>query len=65
MLQVYLGEQYVNNSTLSDVTFLVEGSKYVIAFKHSLFSFITLNSLCFPFTRETVLCSQNLSTCFF
>ncbi|KAJ9696200.1 hypothetical protein PVL29_008445 [Vitis rotundifolia] len=28
--QVYLGEQYVNNSTLSDVTFLVEGSKLVI-----------------------------------
>uniref|UniRef100_F6HQ83 BTB domain-containing protein n=1 Tax=Vitis vinifera TaxID=29760 RepID=F6HQ83_VITVI len=25
--QVYLGEQYVNNSTLSDVTFLVEGRK--------------------------------------
>jgi len=24
-LQVYLGEQYVNNATLSDVTFLVEG----------------------------------------
>jgi len=24
-LQVYLGEQYVNSSTLSDVTFLVEG----------------------------------------
>lgn len=24
-LQVYLGEQYVNNPTLSDVTFLVEG----------------------------------------
>ncbi len=23
--QVYLGEQYVNSSTLSDVTFLVEG----------------------------------------
>ncbi len=25
ILQVYLGEQYVNSSTLSDVTFLVEG----------------------------------------
>lgn len=25
LLQVYLGEQYVNSSTLSDVTFLVEG----------------------------------------
>jgi len=25
ILQVYLGEQYVNNATLSDVTFLVEG----------------------------------------
>jgi hypothetical protein len=25
LLQVYLGEQYVNNATLSDVTFLVEG----------------------------------------
>lgn len=25
LLQVYLGEQYVNNPTLSDVTFLVEG----------------------------------------
>jgi hypothetical protein len=24
-LQVYLGEQYVNNATLSDVTFVVEG----------------------------------------
>lgn len=24
-MQVYLGEQYVNNPTLSDVTFLVEG----------------------------------------
>lgn len=29
LLQVYLGEQYVNNSTLSDVTFLVEGNKSV------------------------------------
>eukprot|EP00249_Psilotum_nudum_P023477 c28889_g1_i2 orf=1071-3155(-) len=26
--QVYLGEQYVNSSTLSDVTFLVEGSRF-------------------------------------
>eukprot|EP00246_Nothoceros_aenigmaticus_P007674 TRINITY_DN2164_c0_g1_i2.p1 TRINITY_DN2164_c0_g1~~TRINITY_DN2164_c0_g1_i2.p1 ORF type:complete len:374 (-),score=85.00 TRINITY_DN2164_c0_g1_i2:708-1829(-) len=26
--QVYLGEQYVNNSTLSDVTFLVEGNRF-------------------------------------
>ncbi|XP_047259655.1 ARM REPEAT PROTEIN INTERACTING WITH ABF2-like isoform X3 [Capsicum annuum] len=26
--QVYLGEQYVNNSTLSDVTFLVEGKLF-------------------------------------
>ncbi|KAH7280833.1 hypothetical protein KP509_36G016000 [Ceratopteris richardii] len=26
--QVYLGERYVNNSTLSDVTFLVEGSRF-------------------------------------
>ncbi|KAL4373681.1 hypothetical protein AHAS_Ahas05G0106100 [Arachis hypogaea] len=26
--QVYLGEQYVNNSTLSDVTFLVEGKRF-------------------------------------
>lgn len=25
VIQVYLGEQYVNNPTLSDVTFLVEG----------------------------------------
>ncbi len=25
ILQVYLGEQYVNSSTLSDVIFLVEG----------------------------------------
>ena len=24
-MQVYLGEQYVNNPTLSDVIFLVEG----------------------------------------
>ncbi|CAL5427725.1 unnamed protein product [Camellia sinensis] len=29
--QVYLGEQYVNNSTLSDVTFLVEGGKLIPA----------------------------------
>jgi hypothetical protein len=28
LLQVYLGEQYVNNPTLSDITFLVEGSKF-------------------------------------
>ena len=28
-LQVYLGEQYVNNVTLSDVTFLVEGLKMI------------------------------------
>uniref|UniRef100_A0A452Z240 BTB domain-containing protein n=1 Tax=Aegilops tauschii subsp. strangulata TaxID=200361 RepID=A0A452Z240_AEGTS len=27
-LQVYLGEQYVNSSTLSDVTFLVEGKRF-------------------------------------
>ncbi|KAH7522347.1 hypothetical protein FEM48_Zijuj07G0128700 [Ziziphus jujuba var. spinosa] len=27
-LQVYLGEQYVNNPTLSDVTFLVEGRRF-------------------------------------
>ncbi|CAA0816715.1 ARM REPEAT PROTEIN INTERACTING WITH ABF2 [Striga hermonthica] len=26
--QVYLGEQYVNNPTLSDVTFLVEGNRF-------------------------------------
>ncbi|CAM8986102.1 unnamed protein product [Rhodiola kirilowii] len=26
--QVYLGEQYVNNDTLSDVTFLVEGNRF-------------------------------------
>ncbi|KAI4345603.1 hypothetical protein L6164_012709 [Bauhinia variegata] len=26
--QVYLGEQYVNNATLSDVTFLVEGKRF-------------------------------------
>ncbi|KAK8548565.1 hypothetical protein V6N13_054650 [Hibiscus sabdariffa] len=26
--QVYLGEQYVNNTTLSDVTFLVEGRRF-------------------------------------
>lgn len=26
--QVYLGEQYVNNSTLSDVTFVVEGRRF-------------------------------------
>lgn len=26
LLQVYLGEQYVNNAMLSDVTFVVEGS---------------------------------------
>lgn len=25
LVQVYLGEQYVNSATLSDVTFLVEG----------------------------------------
>ncbi|KAB5537803.1 hypothetical protein DKX38_015336 [Salix brachista] len=28
--QVYLGEQYVNNATLSDVTFLVEGCKLYV-----------------------------------
>ncbi|KAF3436296.1 hypothetical protein FNV43_RR23388 [Rhamnella rubrinervis] len=26
--QVYLGEQYVNNSTLSDVTFIIEGKRF-------------------------------------
>jgi hypothetical protein len=26
--QVYLGEQYVNNATLSDVTFLVDGRRF-------------------------------------
>lgn len=29
-MQVYLGEQFVNNVTLSDVTFLVEGLKIVL-----------------------------------
>ncbi|XP_022762043.1 ARM REPEAT PROTEIN INTERACTING WITH ABF2-like isoform X2 [Durio zibethinus] len=33
--QVYLGEQYVNNATLSDVTFLVEGC-YVICLLEAL-----------------------------
>ncbi|KAJ0978824.1 hypothetical protein J5N97_014298 [Dioscorea zingiberensis] len=28
LAQVYLGEQYVNNATLSDVTFLVEGKRF-------------------------------------
>ncbi|MBA0647585.1 hypothetical protein Goklo_015430 [Gossypium klotzschianum] len=28
LMQVYLGEQYVNNATLSDVTFLVEGRRF-------------------------------------
>jgi hypothetical protein len=28
ILQVYLGEQYVNSSTLSDVIFLVEGRRF-------------------------------------
>ncbi|KAH6826055.1 ARM repeat protein interacting with ABF2 [Perilla frutescens var. hirtella] len=28
IVQVYLGEQYVNSSTLSDVTFLVEGKRF-------------------------------------
>lgn len=30
-LQVYLGEKYVNNPTLSDITFLVEGGDYSFA----------------------------------
>ncbi|KAH9624069.1 hypothetical protein KSS87_018208 [Heliosperma pusillum] len=33
-LLVYLGEQYVNNSTLSDVTFLVEGRRF---YAHRIF----------------------------
>ncbi|KAL7177945.1 hypothetical protein ACSBR2_031164 [Camellia fascicularis] len=32
--QVYLGEQYVNNPTLSDVTFLVEGKRF---YAHRIF----------------------------
>ncbi len=27
-MQVYLGQQYVNNPTLSDVTFVIEGRKF-------------------------------------
>ncbi|CAL9041913.1 unnamed protein product [Musa banksii] len=34
--QVYLGEQYVNSSTLSDVTFLVEGCKRFYAHRIAL-----------------------------
>ncbi|CAL9176315.1 unnamed protein product [Musa hybrid cultivar] len=34
--QVYLGEQYVNSSTLSDVTFLVEGCKCFYAHRIAL-----------------------------
>ena len=46
LLQVYLGEQYVNNSTLSDVTFLVEGSKLVITSKFCcLYFYYVLQSL--------------------
>ena len=30
--QVYLGEQYVNNPTLSDITFLVEGGHCSFAY---------------------------------
>lgn len=42
LLQVYLGEQYVNNLTLSDVTFLVEGRKLFPAiFISALFIYLS------------------------
>ena len=33
LLQVYLGEQYVNNPTLSDVTFVIGGETFFLFFK--------------------------------
>jgi hypothetical protein len=45
--QVYLGEQYVNSSTLSDVTFLVEGWRSTHAYIHVVFSCFSSHSLVF------------------
>lgn len=52
-MQVYLGEQYVNNSTLSDVTFLVEGSNSVMI--QISFFFVS----CCVFTVSAVLHQAN------
>lgn len=42
-LQVYLGEQYVNSSTLSDVTFLVEGWYYFMTLISSVGTLISFS----------------------
>ena len=69
LLQVYLGEQYVNNPTLSDVTFLVEGREFCHNLKISrcislLHSHLDIFCFC-SIARKTVLCTQNLFACFF
>ncbi|GER55303.1 PIB25 armadillo repeat protein, partial [Striga asiatica] len=53
--QVYLGEQYVNNPTLSDVTFLVEGEYMFPRFSQGIDSMLT-ESVCLLHPMHFELC---------
>lgn len=54
-MQVYLGEKYVNNPTLSDVTFLVEGAKLLSHVLLVLFMHVTYSFLFYCFSTVSFL----------